>query len=296
MPVSGGSPTVGGMTRPQLATPRTVRLISADDHGVAPLPDTPSDQPSSGLDGAGRHDRLASSIALAIPLILVNSAAIYGQAGWAYEHLVQSVILAGLFAASLESIGVYLSMEAHAALMAGDASLRLRLGSYAVAALVGTLNYWHFSIDWQPTSLAVTFGALSSISPWLWAIRSRSISRDRLRTLGLIDPRAVRFSPLRWLLHIGRTWTAFRAAVWAGVVDPIAAIALADAQDDQDEELLRIAWLEAGRILGSGRTITRDTLAAAIRSRGKKISNSRAGKLAREITADQATPAALEEL
>lgn len=287
------------MTRPVLAAPRAVRLISPDDHDAAVTPDIPArtrpDQRSSTPDERGRaagRGHLASSVALAIPLVLVNSAAIYGQAGWAYEHLVQSIVLAILFAASLESIGVYLAMEAHAALMAGDASLRLRLGSYAVAGLVGTLNYWHFSAAWHPTSLAVTFGALSSISPWLWAIRSRSLNRDRLRALGLVDPRAVRFSPLRWLLYPWRTYKAFRGAIWAGVIDPREAIALAEAlaaadeTDDADEELQRVALVEAGRLLGQGGRITRDTLAAAIRGRGQTINNSRAGQLARDLSAE----------
>lgn len=224
-----------------------------------------------------------STMALVVPLVLVNAAAIFGQAGWAYEQLVASWILAYLFAGALESIGVYLAAEAHAALMAGDASGRLRLGSYAVGGLVGALNYAHFSgRGFSPNALAITFGALSSISPWLWAIRSRSINRDRLRTLGLVDPRAVRFSALRWLLHFGRTWRAFRAAVWAGETDPRAAVALAEPPDDADEpddDLEKTAALEAGRLLGAGQRVTRDTLAAAIRARGLTISSARAGQL-----------------
>jgi hypothetical protein len=167
--------------------------------------------------------------ALVVPLLLVNTAALYGQAGWAHDHLGHGWTVAVLFAAAVESIGVYLAAEAHAALMAGDASARLRLGSYAVGALVGVLNFAHFAgPGYRPNPLALTFGLLSSISPWLWAIRSRSLNRDRLRALGLIDPRAVRFSPLRWALFPVRTGRAFRAAVWAGVVQPAEAVGLAD--------------------------------------------------------------------
>src|SRR5690242_14467367 len=56
--------------------------------------------------------------ALAVPLILVNSAAIYGQQGWAYDHLGHQRALALMFAVAIESIGIYLAAEAHAALMA----------------------------------------------------------------------------------------------------------------------------------------------------------------------------------
>jgi hypothetical protein len=167
--------------------------------------------------------------ALIAPLVLVNSAAVYGQAGWAYDHLFHYWALAVLFATALESIGVYLAAEAHAALMAGDASARLRLSSYAVGTLIGSLNYAHFaSPGYRPNPLALTFGLLSSISPWLWSIRSRSLNRDRLRELGQVDPRAVRFSVLRWALFPLRTWRAFRAAVWAGTVQPAEAVAAED--------------------------------------------------------------------
>jgi len=167
--------------------------------------------------------------ALAVPLILVNSAAIYGQQGWAYDHLGHQRPLALMFAVAIESIGIYLAAEAHAALMAGDASIRLRLGSYAIGALVGVLNYAHFSsAGYMPNPLALTFGLLSSISPWLWAIRSRSLNRDRLRELGLIDPRAVRFAVIRWVMFPVPTFRAFRRAVWLGITQPAEAVALVD--------------------------------------------------------------------
>jgi hypothetical protein len=175
------------------------------------------------------HRTWHRNIALILPLLLVNAAAVWGQAGWAYDHLGRSVVIACLFALAVESIGVFLAAEAHAALMAGHASGTLRLGSYAVGALVGTLNYAHFaSPGYRPNPLAVTFGLLSSISPWLWAIRSRSMNRVRLYELGLIDPRAVKFSRLRWALYPVRTFSAFRGAVWAGIQRPDDAIATAD--------------------------------------------------------------------
>jgi hypothetical protein len=173
--------------------------------------------------------RWPARVAVVAPLLLVNTAAVYGQYGWAYDHLGHTPITAALFAAAVESIGIYLAYEAHAALMAGDASARLRLASYAVGALVGCLNYAHFTgPGYRPNPLAVTFGLLSSISPWLWSIRSRSLNRDRLRELGQIDPRAVRFSILRWTLFPVRTFRAFRGAVWAGIVQPAEATAAED--------------------------------------------------------------------
>lgn len=195
---------------------------------MVPVPDVDAVLPVAG-GGSVTRSMWGRNVALVAPLVLVNAAAVYGQAGWAYDHLGHSAVIAVLFAAAVESIGVYLAGEAHAALLAGDASARLRLGSYLVGVLVGCLNYGHFAgADFAPNPLALTFGLLSSVSPWLWAIRSRSLHRDRLRELGQIDPRAVRFSLLRWVLYPLRTFRTFRYAVWAGIVQPAEAVTAAD--------------------------------------------------------------------
>jgi hypothetical protein len=174
----------------------------------------------------------ATNGALIVPLLLVNSVATYGQVQWAHEHLTPGSpywFVAVGFALAVESIGVYLAAEAHRALLAGDASLRLRLGSYGVGALAGTLNYAHFAPALEdPNTQAIVFGVLSAISPVLWAIRSRSISRDQLRTLNLIDGRAVKFTAAQWILFPRESWKAFRAAVWAGETNPAKARALVD--------------------------------------------------------------------
>jgi hypothetical protein len=169
------------------------------------------------------------------PLVLVNIVAVYGQYGWAEANL-PGITVGGatlplwavLFAAALESIAIYLSYEAHKARMAGDSSAKLWAAAYAVAFLAGALNYWHLAdpVTHQPTPAAVAFAAMSLLSPWLWGIRSRSMNRDLLRKLDLIEPRAVKFSTARWVLFPAATFRAFRAAVWAGETNPRAAIAM----------------------------------------------------------------------
>lgn len=174
---------------------------------------------------------LVGNMALAVPLILVNAFAVLGQQQWAIKYATAgSVILAWGFAASLESVGVYLSYEAHRSLLAGDAALRLRLASYTVAGIVGALNYEVHAPDWQPNPAAVAFGAMSAISPWLWAVRSRSLHRAELRDAGLIDGRTVRFSMARWLRFPVRTFKVWSLALWQGVTDPEKAIALQPAR------------------------------------------------------------------
>lgn len=181
------------------------------------------------------HMRLStpSAVPLAVPLILVNAAAIWGQAGWAYEHITPAaweptarLALAIMFALAVESVGVYLAWEAHAALMADQAAGLLRLGSYGIGVLVGALNYAHFAgAGYAPTAQAVAFGLLSAISPWLWAIRSRSLNRGRLAELGLIDERGVKLSTSRKLWHPWRSLAVMSWAAWAGETSPSAAVA-----------------------------------------------------------------------
>jgi hypothetical protein len=171
-----------------------------------------------------KHPDLIANVALVVPLLLVNTVAAYGQVMWAHEHLTPGSrfwYVAVGFALAVESIGVYLAAEAHRALLAGDASLRLRLGSYGVGLLAGLLNYAHFAPRLvAPNAPAIVFGVLSTLSPVLWAIRSRSMSRDRLRALELIDGRAVKFTAIQWVLFPRLSAKAFRAAVWAGETNP----------------------------------------------------------------------------
>jgi hypothetical protein len=159
-------------------------------------------EPSSlGGTARTRAQRFGRQAVLVTPLILVNAAAVYGQVQWATVNLTHgSIALAVVFALTVESIAVYLAYEAHAALLAGDASFRLRAASYLAAGLVGVLNYSHFAgPGLHPTAAALAFGGLSSISPWLWSIRSRSLRRDQLRAAGLIDPRSAHFAAAKWV-------------------------------------------------------------------------------------------------
>jgi hypothetical protein len=191
--------------------------VHSDVHAATPV-SVHTDTPGTAVHQDRSRARWAALIA---PLLLVNGVAGWGQTAWALEHVTPHLVLAVAVAVTIESIGVYLAFEAHSALMAGDAALRLRLGSYLVGLLAGTLNYWHFApTPVHPTAEAVTFGVLSAVSPWLWAIRSRSLSREQLRAQGLIDPRSVKFTSAQWLWFPVQSLRALRQAVWAGETNP----------------------------------------------------------------------------
>lgn len=155
---------------------------------------------------------------LIVPLVLVNAAAIWGQAGWANTNLHHGWIVAVLFALAVESIGMYLAFEAHDALMADQGSGLLRIGSYGVGLLAGTLNYLHFRPEGMST--AVTFGCLSAASPWLWAIWSRARNRGRLAELGMVDVRAVKLGTARKVMHPVKSFRVVRWAAWEGITNP----------------------------------------------------------------------------
>lgn len=162
-------------------------------------------------------------LVLVAAIVGVNAVAVLGQVE-AFKGFDWPLIQAIAVAAVVESIAIYVGWHAHVALVEGDSVMRLRLTSYAIAAGVGALNYHHYAPDWVPSEKAIMFGFASLLSPWLWAMHSRHQHRAQLRAAGLIDPRAPKFSALRWLLWRRETWAALRWAVRHGEQSPSAAI------------------------------------------------------------------------
>jgi hypothetical protein len=169
-------------------------------------------------------EALRQRMILVLPLIGVNALALGGQVGFATDHLGWGLPQAILFGAVLESIALYIGWHAHQALMSGDSAIKLKAASYLMGAVVGGLNYDHFSgPDWSPTTKSVVFGMLSMVSPWLWAMHGRHANRKRLRELGLVDERAPHFSGGRWVHFPVQTWGALRWGIANNIQDPTAA-------------------------------------------------------------------------
>lgn len=168
----------------------------------------------------------------AIPIVLVNFVAFFGQLSFFESHrtlqaVVIPVAISVIMALALESIAVFLAWQAHIARLARDSALRLRLGAYSVAMGIGTLNYSHFcGPHWQPTAYAVAFALASVISPALWGVHSNRESRDDLKASGLIEDHAVRLGLTRWFWYPLKSAGVQRAAAWAGENRPAEAIAL----------------------------------------------------------------------
>lgn len=159
---------------------------------------TPTPTPTRTRSRWSGLERRVSSVAA---LVLVNVFAVIGQATWAYANLGHNPVIAGFFAATIESIALYLTSQASAAMLANDKAAGLRMAAYGVGVLVGAMNYQSHSVAWQPNATAITFGMLSAISPWLWAIQARRTHRDALAASGLIDPRTVKIPTALWLFY-----------------------------------------------------------------------------------------------
>lgn len=178
--------------------------------------------------GARRQQRgRARGATLAVIAVTgVNVVAFLGQLAYWKAH-VASLAEQVLIAAVLESIAIYWASQAHRARMADDSSFRPALASYLFAAGVGALNYSHYMLPgWRPTVLAVTFGGMSAISPWLWASYSRRVNRDELKARGDIEDHAVRLGATRWAWHAWRCVIVMWKATWPGITRPAEAIAL----------------------------------------------------------------------
>lgn len=190
---------------------RNFELVPVSLNGRRP---EPSSQRSRGV------------LALLVPLVLVNCAAIWGQAGWAFDHVTNPawdfafrVALALMFASAVESIGIYLAWEAHEARMASQPSGMLRYASFGMGALAGWLNYDHFD-----GTMAIAFAALSVSSPFLWAVWSAARNRVRLAELGELDARGVRLGAARKFWHPVKSLRVIRWAAWEGVSTPADAV------------------------------------------------------------------------
>lgn len=201
--------------------------VSALPQAAAP------DEPEQARTTANGRERLRHAVSAAsahrgwlaaVPIVLVNTVATGAQLGFWRVHLTATQAI--FVALALESIAIYLAWMSHLAQLADDSALRLRLAAYGMALLIGTLNYSHFMLPgWRPTVAAVTFGLMSAISPWLWSVHSRRVSRDALKERGLIEAHAVRLGATRWLWHPALSFRVMRWAAWTGEADPALAIA-----------------------------------------------------------------------
>jgi hypothetical protein len=215
--------------------------VAANGHALAPFTIMPALQvraagPVSPWPQPRKTDRVRHAAAAvfahrawlaAIPVVLVNAVAFYGQLAFLRVHLPAPSPVQALVAVALESIAIYLAWQAHLAQLADDSAMRLRLAAYAMAAVIAAMNYSHYAgPHWRPTFAALAFALCSAISPWLWSVHSRRVSRDRLMALKRIEPHAVRLGVTRWAWHPLRSPRVMWHATWQGETDPVKALAL----------------------------------------------------------------------
>jgi hypothetical protein len=195
------------------------------DYEPAPAPVAPEARPKP-----PRQFRMPRVVAAIVPVLAVNACAFLGQLGYLNTHLTAWGLPGQILVAfTLESIAVYLSYHAHVARLSDDAAFRMQAAAYALALVIGAMNYSHWAVRWHPDPIAITFGLMSAVSPWLWGIHSRRESRDLLKAKGLIEPHAVRLGSTRWTWHPVRSVLVMWRATWEGHTTPAEAIAAHEA-------------------------------------------------------------------
>jgi len=254
--------TVNGHQAPHLTpvgeTPpvtQTTQTPAAPWHPAEPLAAKPGfgERVSGAAHAAAGHitgRRIRRAVYMAIPVLAVNACAFLGQLGYFHTHLTAWGLPGQLLvAAALESIAVFLSYHAHIARIGDDPAFRLQMSAYALALVIGALNYSHWaSADWRPNPIAITFALMSAVSPWLWGIHSRRESRDALKASGLIEPHAVRLGSTRWTWHPYRSARTMFRATWEGTTNPAEAIAADRAARDAAKAAKSAADLPATEI------------------------------------------------
>lgn len=169
--------------------------------------------------------------AFMVPIVLVNLMALAGQAAWGYGEMVTgfllgltvlSVIAGVLLGTTLESISTWLMMQAHDATMEDQASGSLRFGAYAVSGVMAYLNYTHWSVFAR--ELGYAFALLSMVSPYLWSVYSKRAHAAQLAARGIVDPRGVKLSSKRKILHPFKSFGVTRHAAWTGETNPSLAV------------------------------------------------------------------------
>lgn len=178
-------------------------------------------------------------------LLLVNGAAVWGQAGWALEHIVpaeweklehggtMALALALGFALAIEMIGVFLALSADHAEDRDIPAGGIRLGSYVMGLVSGLLNASHWG--WV-TAAAVAFSLLSTISPFLWGIHSR-VNRERT------------IPPSRRFWHPRRSVALIRHMAWHGIATESEGIAH---MAERSTDVITAAVVAQGAVQQSG--------------------------------------------
>lgn len=176
------------------------------------------------VNAINNHRRAVFAI---LPIFGCNGTAFTGQLFFFHDHA-KSWPFVGviLFAATMESIALYLASEAAEREKKNIASFNVRMASYAFGLFVGIINYSHYAgADFRPTVFAVIFGAMSALSPWLWAMYGRGQAYEMQLENGLIEARGVKFAKIRWIMWPYETFHAMRLAAWTGERNPEKAIA-----------------------------------------------------------------------
>ncbi|MBN6054489.1 hypothetical protein JYK22_21285, partial [Nonomuraea sp. RK-328] len=183
-------------------------------------------QDKAAAEARSFRQRISRAVVLASANVGVNAVAVLGQVLALTLGLDWKWYAAVPLALVVESVAVNVGYIAHDKLINGYSAGWLRALSYGIGAGVGWFNYDHNDAHAMTKDFAGVFGACSLLSPVLWQIYSQWRHWETMRDQGLLEPRAPKFSKLRWIIPSLRaeTWQAFKLGVAEGIQSPDTAI------------------------------------------------------------------------
>lgn len=164
--------------------------------------------------GIRRHaPRVSLGVLAGIPIVAPMIVAWTGQVDTATSVLHWPTAAGVVFAAAWESVGILAAALHHLTRTAGDRGTVFRFAAWVCAAGAAAMNYGHRADQWQPTTAAVAYGAMSLVSLTVWELCALYLHRKSQQSAGRVSPPRPHFGFLRWMRFTRLTWTAWSLAL-----------------------------------------------------------------------------------
>lgn len=150
------------------------------------------------------------------PILAPMAVAWTGQAGFAMKFIGWNLAGGVLYAAAYELTTVFCAWMAHEARRDGDRGTEYRLATWSFAAGASAQQWWHYSPDWSPTPLSVTFASMTLIGLILWELFARLLYRRKLRADGKLAKARPRIGLVRWVRYPQTSWDAWSISILKG--------------------------------------------------------------------------------
>jgi hypothetical protein len=182
-----------------------------------------ADRQTRALKAEARSERMARARSMAaklgrvvmitVPIVSPMAVAWTGQAGFAGRVLGWPLAAALLYAAAYELSTVFCAWMSHEAKADGDRGTVYRVATWVFCFGAAAQQWWHYSINWEPTSRSVIFSSMSIVGLAVWELYERLISRRALREAGRIGKARPKIDLARWVRYPRISWHAWSISI-----------------------------------------------------------------------------------